>query len=226
VPLVDLRDCRLFVSATERMAADERARALPVGGDTAFSGGKWLILGNLVTRLAGVGDDVGMFRDSGWESTRVAASADLRRGEPLIALFPALTPSDSEGGLAPVGLIPLIMAVEYLQWRHRNRATGRTSLFPLAPRMIIALTNQRLVIWTARRRWRLGNLLGDVSRERIIQATAPTTGSGWRTVRIYLANEPTVPIKVPSVIADRLASTLSGRQVETPGQDARSGDRD
>jgi hypothetical protein len=164
-------------------------------------------------------DDVGMFRDSDWESTRVAASADLRRGEPLIALFPALTPSDSDGGLADVGLMPLIMAVEYLQWRHRSRATGRASLFPLAPRMIIALTSQRLVIWAARRRWRLGNFLGDVSRERIVQATAPTAGSGWRTVQIYLANEPTVLIKVPAVIADRLASTLSGRE----GGNAESG---
>jgi hypothetical protein len=110
--------------------------------------------------------------------------------------------------------MPLIMTVEYVLWRRRSRAVGRASLFPLAPRMIIGLTSQRLMIWAARRRWRLGKLLGYVSRERIIQATAPTGGSGWRTVQIYLANEPAVPIKVPAVMADPLASTLSGQEGE------------
>jgi hypothetical protein len=158
-----------------------------------------------------------MFRGSGGEAVVAAVTAELRASEQRLALFPALTPSDSGGGLAPAELFPLIMAVEHLAWRQRSRAAARTSMFPLAPRMIIGLTDQRLLIWVARRRWRLGAFLGDVPRDRIVQATAPTAGQGWRTVRIYLANEPTVSIQVPAVTADRLSSALSGRAGESTG---------
>ena len=87
------------------------------------------------------------------------------------------------------------------------------SMFPLAPRMFIVLTNRELLIWAARRNWRLGDYLGSVHRQRIIQATAPTVGAGWRTVLVYLANEPTVPIRVPSTIADDLAAMLPPREI-------------
>lgn len=137
---------------------------------------------------------------------------NLQPGEPLFGLFPAVSPRESSGGLAFAPLIPLIMVVEHLMWWRRTREAARTSMFPLAPRMIIGLTGQRMLIWAATRRWQLGEFLGSVSRDRIVQSTAPTVGEGWRTVRIYLANEPTVPIRVPGVMADRLAALLSGRQ--------------
>ena len=76
--------------------------------------------------------------------------------------------------------------------------------------MIMALTDQRLMIWTARLHWRPGTFLGYVTRDRILQATAPGTGSGWRTLRIHLANEPAVSIKVPPTTASPLAAALSG----------------
>jgi len=114
--------------------------------------------------------------------------------------------------MAIAALIPLIMVAEHLMWWRHTRETARISLFPLASRMVIGLTDQRLLIWAASRRWRLGGFLGSVSRDRIVQATAPTVGAGWRTVRIYLANEPAVSIRVPGVMADRLAALLSGRQ--------------
>lgn len=150
-----------------------------------------------------------MSRDSDWEAAIRAIS--LPADEPLLALIPALTPDSPGGGLAPAELMPLIMVAERIAWWRRSRTAAQVSMFPLAPRMVIGLTRQRLLIWAARSRWRAGKYLGEVSRDRIVLSTAPTVGTGWRTVLIYLANEPTVTIKVPAVTADRFAVTLSGQ---------------
>lgn len=139
-----------------------------------------------------------------------AVKSELRPGESALGLFPAITVSDSGHGIAPAELWPLIMAAEYVLRRRRDRAASRGSLFPLSSRMIIALTDQRLLIWAAQLRWRPGMFLGYVTRDRILQVTAPTVGTGWRRVVINLANEPTVSIKVPAETADRLAQVLSG----------------
>jgi hypothetical protein len=139
-----------------------------------------------------------------------AARAEARPGESVLAVFPAVTPDESTGGLAPTEMWPLIIAVEHLIRRHRDHVDSRTSLFPLSSRMIIGLSDQRLLIWAARLNWRPGNFLGYVSRDRILQVTVPGTGSGWRRALIHLANEPTVSIKVPSATAGQLAAALSG----------------
>jgi hypothetical protein len=149
-----------------------------------------------------------------WAQAALTAAAGLRPGEPLLGQFPAMSLEDSEPVLAPAELMPVAMAVgKLMRWRYA-KATARESAFPLAPRMVIVLTRTELLIWSARRRWRLGDYLGSVSRARIIQATAPTVGDGWRTVLIYLVNEPTVPIRVPGKIADQLAALLPPRVVE------------
>ena len=158
---------------------------------------------------ARLGDDGEMSRDSDWEDAIRAAG--LPPAEPLLALIPALTPGGSNGGLAPAELRPLIMLAERIAWRRRTGAAARASAFPLAPRIVIGLTGLRLLIWAARSRWRAGTYLGEVARDRIVLSTAPTIGTGWRTVLIYLAHEPTVTIKVPAVTADSFAATLSGR---------------
>jgi hypothetical protein len=150
-----------------------------------------------------------MSRDSEWEDAIHAAG--LPADEPLLGLVAALTPDSPGEGMAPAGLMPLIMMAERLAWRRRSRRAAQDSVFPLAPRMVIGLTRQRLLIWAARSRWRAGQYLGEVSRDRIVLSTAQTVGAGWRTVLIYLANEPTVTIKVPAVTADRFAATLSGQ---------------
>jgi len=148
----------------------------------------------------------------GRKGTRTAAETELRPGEKLSALFPALTPPPhAGGGQALDGLALLIVAAEHLAWRRRSRVTARTSMFPLAPRMFIGLTDSRILVWSARYRWRIGRYLGDVSLDRVMAAEAPTAGSGWRTVVMHLADGPKVPIKVPNSIADHLASGLSGR---------------
>jgi hypothetical protein len=155
-------------------------------------------------------------RRDGWEASRAAAVDKLRDGESIVALFPALTPPDDGGsGLVPALLIPLIAAVESWHWRHTARKLARQSLFPLAPRMVVALTERRLLVWTAGRRWSLGPFIGFVTMDRIVQAEVVTVGSGWRTVRFDLANEPSVRLKVPGELADDLADFLSGRPLAT-----------
>jgi hypothetical protein len=145
-----------------------------------------------------------------WTVILAEAKSELRRGELLQAIFPALSQSSSAGGMAPAELMMGVLAAERLTQRRRMRAQARESMFPLASRMIIGLSNQRLLIWSVRPGWRLGSFIGYVTRDRILQATAPTIGTGWRTVNVYLAQEPTVSIKVPARAADDLARELSG----------------
>jgi hypothetical protein len=129
----------------------------------------------------------------------------------LQAIFPALSQPDGSGGAVPAELMTALLATDRLTRRRRLRTQAKESMFPLAARMIIGLTNQRLVIWSVRPRWRLGSFLGYVSRDRILQAIAPLmSGTGWRDVSIYLAQEPTVSIKVPTAAADALVRELSG----------------
>lgn len=154
---------------------------------------------------------------SGPESIAAVVKAELRAGERLLAVFPAVTPAAEGGGLVPAELAPLVMVAERVWRRRRDRVAAQASIFPLAPRMLVGLTDRRLLIWSAHWRWRPGSYLGYVSRDRIIQSTAPTVGSGWRTVLIYLVNEPTVPIKVPGSMADGLASALTGYTGDNTG---------
>jgi len=146
-------------------------------------------------------------------SWRDVAEGELQGGEKLVGVMPALSPrpAASAGGLVPAFLIPIIRGVERWHWRRTSRRTAASSRFPLAPRMIVGLTDRRLLMWEARRRWRVGEFLGYVTLDRVVQADAPTVGAGWRTVRIFLANEPPVSVKVPGKFADDFAGSLSRR---------------
>jgi hypothetical protein len=137
---------------------------------------------------------------------------ELRDGEQLRAVIPAFAPSpDSGSGFVPAIMIPVIAVVERWHWRRTTRSTAERSLFPLAPRMLLGLTDRRLLVWSSRRNWRLGNFLGDVALDRIVDAQAPTVGTGARSVTVHLANEPSVTFKVPGDVADQLANALAGR---------------
>lgn len=165
-----------------------------------------------------------MSRRPGRKGTRAAAEAELRPGERLSVLFPALTPPpDSGGGTTMAALAPLILAAEHIAWRRHSRATSGASKFPLAPRMFIGLTDSRILVWSARWRWRIGKFLGDITLDQVMAAKPPTVGAGWRTVLIHLAHGAEVHIKVPGTtadrVADRLSSPLSGRASEdSPSQ--------
>jgi len=151
-----------------------------------------------------------MTRSPDWK--HVAAAADLEPGERLWALVPAITPAPDHGsgGLVVLPpLIPLMMAAQRAAWRKHAHAASVRSGFPLAPRMIIGLTDRRLMIWTARRRWRAGVSLGSVKLDRIVAAEARTVGSGWRSVMIHMSSQQELTIKVPATAADRLAAALS-----------------
>jgi hypothetical protein len=147
-----------------------------------------------------------------WIDTLAEARSELRRGEVLQAVFPAQSQLAPSGGLVPAELIVPVAAVDHLSRRRRRRAQSKESMFPLASRMIIGLTNRRLLIWSVRPGWRIGTFIGYVTRDRILQATTPpTSGTGWRTVSFYLAQEPTVTLRVPSAAAEDLDRELSGR---------------
>jgi hypothetical protein len=111
----------------------------------------------------------------------------------------------------PAALLPVVAVVERWQDRRSARQTSKTSLFPLAPRMVMGLTNRRILTWTAGRRWSMGSFLGFVPIEAIVSAEVLTVGEGWRTVRVDLANEPSVRFKVPGHMAEKFADALSGR---------------
>jgi hypothetical protein len=139
------------------------------------------------------------------------ARSELRPGEMLQAMFPAVSrPADDDRLRHPLLMIPGRVA-DRLTLRRRLRRLTKESIFPLAPRMIVGLTTRRIMIWSARPGWRVGPFLGYVSRDRVLQATAPGNESGWRGVSFYLAQEPTVSIKVPARAADDLTRELSSR---------------
>lgn len=144
---------------------------------------------------------------------RQGAVAELRPGEKLERILPAVSPppDTGSGGLAPALLVPLMTAVAHRQWRRDTHATAARSQFPLAPRMVVALTDERLLVWAASRRWQVRGLLGEVGRDRIVDAEAPTVGAGWRTVRIHVGDEPAVALRVPARTADDLAARLGRR---------------
>ena len=147
-----------------------------------------------------------------WSRNRDLAAKELRDGEALWALFPAMTASDDGGsGIMPAAFVPVVAVVERWQDRRSARQASKTSLFPLAPRMVMGLTNRRILTWAAGRRWSMGTFLGFVPMEAIVRAEVLTVGEGWRTVRVDLANEPSVRFRVPGQMADEFADTLSGR---------------
>jgi hypothetical protein len=140
----------------------------------------------------------------------MAVAAHLEPGERPVTLFTALTPPpESDGMLIDGVLVPLAWAVRHATWRHTTRAASRSADTPLAPRMIVALTARRMVIWRATRRWRLGRVIGDLPRDRISGVTARTSGTRSSTLVLHLSTGPTVTIMVTSDSADQLAALLS-----------------
>ena len=153
---------------------------------------------------------MGMAAESFQHALLATVMTEMRTGESPVVVFPAITITQPSEGMAPAELWPLIIAVDrMLQWR-RDRAASRASLFPVRARMIMSLTDERLLIWAVRPRWRPGRFLGYVARDRILQVTAPAPGKGWQAIVLHLATEPAVSVKVPPSAASRLIPALSG----------------
>lgn len=125
-------------------------------------------------------------------------------------VLPAIAPNPDPGsafGLAVA--MPVLWVTRRVSRQRRDRRVLAMSGFPLAHRMLLAVTNDRLLVWSASRQWKPMSFLGAVSRERIERGEAPTVGEGWRSVRIDLHDAGTVIIKVAAKHADPLAALLS-----------------
>jgi hypothetical protein len=158
-----------------------------------------------------------MFRGPDWNQTYAAVTAHLEPDERPVTLFTALIPPPESGGVVIAGeLAPLVWAVWHATWRHKTRAASRSADVPLAPRMIIAVTSRRLVIWAASRRWRLGKVVGDLLRDRITGITKAASGTRSQTLMLHLSTGPTVTIMVAAATADSLASVLSLQPTTPP----------
>lgn len=152
-----------------------------------------------------------MLRGPDWNRTRAVVTAYLQPGEQLEILFTALIPQPESGGFVVTDvLVPLVWAVRRVAWERAASAISRATDVPVAPRMIVALTPSRIVIWRAARNWRLGDLSGELPRDRIIGVT--TAGGGTRSRRLvfHLSTGSTAVMRVTPAVADQLTTMLFG----------------
>lgn len=139
---------------------------------------------------------------------KAALDGRLHAEEELLLIVLARTiPGDGGLTLMPIGTL----------YRWARRAAERASVrresqthgFPLRRRMIIALTNRRVVVWPLSRRPK-GEPIGEVERSMISRAVRPTVGGSWRTVVLTLTSGHEVRIQVAGDGADALAKDLAG----------------
>jgi hypothetical protein len=75
--------------------------------------------------------------------------------------------------------------------------------------MLVVPTGARLLVWSARGGFTPKSFLGDVAMDRIVGATSPTVGQGWRTVIIDIADGDPVSIKVSARAVERFVADLT-----------------
>jgi hypothetical protein len=124
-------------------------------------------------------------------------------------LFTAVTPAPESGVLLiEAVLAPLAWAVWRAMWSHNVRVASRAAGVPLAPRMIVALTPKRLVIWRATRNWRLGKVSGELPRERILRITEAGGGTRSRRLEFQMSTGSSFSLMVTKDAARQLTATL------------------
>lgn len=147
------------------------------------------------------------------EVWRPFIAEQLAAGEADVHGFAAISPNPDPGSaLMPGGAEPLFWLADRFSERRRNRAVRERSGFPLARRMVLAVTSERLLVWSANRRWSRLSFLGAIPRDQILRAEAPTVGQGWRSVHIQIGGAEPVIVKVAGKNADELAALLSARR--------------
>jgi hypothetical protein len=145
-----------------------------------------------------------------WNQTRSTITEYLGPDEPLESMFTALVPPPDRGGLmASAAVWPIVWAVWLATWQATVRKSSRAAQVPLARRMVVALTPQRLVIWRASRRWRLGAVTGDLPRDRIADTTVYGSGSRSRTLTLQLTTGASITLKVSPESASRLRELMT-----------------
>jgi hypothetical protein len=127
-----------------------------------------------------------------------------------VTLFTALIPPPESGGVVVDGVfVPLIWVAWHVAWRRAARAASRVADVPMAPRMIVAVTPSRIVIWRAAHNWRLGDFSGELPRDRIIEVTATGGGTRSRRLVLHLSTGSAVAMLVNPATADQLTATFS-----------------
>jgi hypothetical protein len=145
-----------------------------------------------------------------WGPTLTSVVEYLGPDDQPEVLFTAVTPEPESGGHLISGmLMPLAWAISRVMWRHETRVAGRVADVPLAPRMFVALTARRLVIWQATRGWRLGEVSGELPRERILQVTEAARGARSRRLVLQLSTGSSFSLRVTPAAADKITAFFS-----------------
>lgn len=129
-----------------------------------------------------------------------------------MALLRSVTshPGSGRRGMTFVLFLPLLIVADRLEWRAASNKAARETGFPLATKMIIGITADRLIIWSARWRWRLGSQRGAVRRDQVSLMESPPSQSRWPKVRLMLPGKPVAVIRVPASAVGQLTEALSG----------------
>jgi hypothetical protein len=138
-------------------------------------------------------------------------AAHVRADESLRRVFHVILPGPNAGvawGDAAV-VVPLVRIVGRVMQNRAAAAAQEDVGIGLRPRMLWALTDQRILLFSTLKRWELGEQLGEIARQDVVGATAPTVGQGWRTVIIKLTAGRELTIKVGPTVADDLAAELA-----------------
>ena len=144
-------------------------------------------------------------------TAREQIAAHVRADESLLCVFAVILPRPSAGtawGDAAI-VVPLVTIVSKVMWNRTAAAAQHKVGIGVRTRMVWALTDQRILLFSALKRWQLGEWLDEIPRVEVTSATAPTMGQGWRTVIIELRASRKLVIKVGPTLADDLAAELT-----------------
>jgi hypothetical protein len=121
-------------------------------------------------------------------------------------------PDDGGRAMLPAFLIPLNRLLFRAGHRQEAARLSGQGPFPLAPRMVLVLTDLRLIVIarTGRKFRDVGDVLASVPRPDIVGASRPTVGGVWRTVLLDLASGTTVTVQVAGSGAEDLVAALTG----------------
>ena len=117
---------------------------------------------------------------------------DLRPDEPVGAFVWARLPRKRTGYFTDASIAAVIKLVDLVRGWFAVRDVRERSVvfgFPLDRRMAMAVTDDRLVVWSASpRRLRSAVHRGDIPRNEIKTARLPYVGGVWRVVEIHLVD--------------------------------------
>lgn len=144
-----------------------------------------------------------------WDRTKKLIRPHLQSGEPA-QVFAAWIPATHDyAGLTFIGFLPLILVLQYLTNLSVRRKASRTAGVPLATRMFLALSQRRLIVFRATRRWRFRDLHGELPVDRIGSAVVSGSGSRHRSVTLHLKAGGTLSLMMPASHATRFAEHLA-----------------